>query len=127
MCPEPICKCSGGYTYIFLVTLHPVRFLSVDDSTFGQHRIFVLRSHQEASNGIASFEVNLHSIFVACSFQTFTQPFVIWYHYVRVLLLVGCMAALILLVVSLGWCFHVDLYPVECPDSNKLSHKTVNN
>ena len=69
---EPLSKCSGGFSYIFFITLHPVTFISVDDSTLFQHRIIVLGSHQEASDGIASFEVDLHSIFVACSFQTFT-------------------------------------------------------
>ena len=118
MFPKPPSKCSGGFPYIFFITLPPVTFIYiVDDSTFFSIRSFVLRSHQEASDGLASFEVDLHSIFAACSFQTFTQPFVIWHHYVRilVLILVACIAALILPMVSLGWCFHFDLHPVECP------------
>ena len=45
-----------------------VTFVSVDDSTLLQHRIFVLWSHQEASDGIASFEVDLHSILVTFLF-----------------------------------------------------------
>ena len=92
---EPLSKCSGGF-YIFFITIHPVTFISVDDSTFLQHRIFVLRSHQEVSHGITSFEVDLHPMFVACSFQAFTQPLVIWHHYVRVLvaLLVVCIVVI---------------------------------
>ena len=65
---EPLSKCSGGFPYIFFITLHPVTLVSVDDSNLFQHRIFVFGSHQEASDGIASFEVDLHSILVACSF-----------------------------------------------------------
>ena len=71
MFPEPLSKCSGGFTYIFFITVHPVTFISVDDSTLFQHRLFVLRSHQEASDGIASFEVDLHSIFIGMFFSNF--------------------------------------------------------
>ena len=60
---EPLSKCSGGFPYIFLITLHPVTFVPVDDSTLFHKRIFVLGSHQEAFDGITSFEVYLHSIF----------------------------------------------------------------
>ena len=42
---EPLSKCSGGFPYIFFMTLHPIIFISVDDSTFLQYRIFVLWSH----------------------------------------------------------------------------------
>ena len=34
MLPEPLSICSGGFSYIFFITLHPVTFISVDDSTF---------------------------------------------------------------------------------------------
>ena len=69
---EPFSKCSGGFPYILFITFHPVTFVSIDDSTLLHHRIFVLGSHQEAFDGIASFEVNLHSILSTYSFQTFT-------------------------------------------------------
>ena len=61
---------------------------------FFHKRIFVLRSHQEAFDSISSFEVYLYSIFLASSFEAFTQPFVIWHHYV-VLFLVASHAALV--------------------------------
>ena len=68
---EPLPKCSGGFPYIFLITLHPVTFVPIDDSTLIHKRIFVLGSHQEAFDGITSFEVYLHSIFLASSFRGF--------------------------------------------------------
>ena len=49
---EPLSKCSRGFLYIFFITLHAVTFVSVDDSTLLHHRIFVLGSHQEASDGL---------------------------------------------------------------------------
>ena len=110
---EPLSKGSGGFPYIFLITLHPVTFVPVDDSTLFHDRIFVLGSHQEAFDGIASFEVYLHSIFLTCSLEAFTQPFIIWHHYV-ILFLVASHAALVFLLVFMGWCFHSYLYPVEC-------------
>ena len=113
---EPLSKCSGGFPYILLITLHPVTFVPIDDSTLFHERIFVLGSHQEAFDGITSFEVYLHSIFLACSLEAFTQPFIIWYHYVRILFLVASHAAPVPLLVFMGWCFHSYLYPAECPN-----------
>ena len=56
-------------------------------------------------------------MFVACSHDAFTQPFVIWHHYVWILvaLLVVYIAVIVFLLVSLGWCSYFDLDPVECP------------
>ena len=112
---EPLSKCPGGFSYIFSITLHPVTFISVDDSTFLQPRIFVLWSHQEVSDGVASFKIDLHSMFIACSLHAFPQPFVIWHHYVWILVtpLVVSITFVVLLLVSLCWCSHFDLYPVE--------------
>ena len=98
---EPLSKGFGGFPYIFLITLHPVTFVPIDDSTLFHKRIFVLGSHQEAFDGIASFKIYLHSIFLACSLEAFTQPFVIWHHYV-VLFLVAIHAALVFLFVFMG-------------------------
>ena len=44
-----------------------------------------------------------------------TQPFIVWHHIVRILFLVASHAALVLLLVFVGWCFHFYLYPVESP------------
>ena len=112
---EPLSKSSEVFPYIFLITLHPVTFVPIDDSTLFHERIFVLGSHQEALDGIASFKIYLNSIFLACSLEAFTQPFIIWHHYV-VLFLVASHAALVFLLVFMGWCFHSYLYPVECPN-----------
>ena len=113
----PLSKCSGGISYIFFITLHPVTFISIDDSTFLQYGIFVLWNHQEVFDGIASFKMDLHPMFVACSFQAFTQPFVVWHHYIWILvaLLVISIAVGTLLLVSLGWCSYFELDPIECP------------
>ena len=106
---EHLSKCSGGFPYIFFITLHPMTFISVDDSTLLQYRIFVF-------DAITPFKVNLHSMFVACSLDAFTKPFVVWQHYVWILvtLLIIFIAIVILLLVSLGWCSHFDLDPRLC-------------
>ena len=111
---EPLCKYSGRLSYIFFITIHPVTFVSLDNPTFLHHRIFVLGGHQEVLNGNTSFKIGLYPIFVACSLQAFTQPLVVWHHYIEVLivLLVICIVIGALL---LGWCFHLDLNPTECP------------
>ena len=69
---EPFSKSSGGLSYIFLITLHSITFVSVDDPTLFQHRILVLGGHQEVFDGDTSSEVDLNPMFVASSFHTFT-------------------------------------------------------
>ena len=49
---EPLSKSSWWLPYIFIITVHPVAFVSVDDATFLCDGIFVFRSHQEAFDGI---------------------------------------------------------------------------
>ena len=71
---EPLSKYSGGYPYIFFITLHPVTFVPINDSTLFHERIFVLWSHQEAFDGITSFKVYLHSIFLVCSLRLSLSP-----------------------------------------------------
>ena len=118
---EPFSKCSGEFPYIFLITLHPVTIVPVDDSTLFHKRIFVLGSHQEAFDGITSFEIYWHSILLACSLEAFTQPFIIWHHYVRILFLVAGHAALAFLLFLMGWCFHSYFklfFSVEYGDTN---------
>ena len=61
---EPPSKCSGEFSYILLITLHPVTFISVYDSTLFEDGIFVLWSHKEVFDGHPSFEVNLIPCFV---------------------------------------------------------------
>ena len=47
MFPEPFTKSSWGLSNIFLITVHPVTLVSVDDSTLLLDWIFVFGSHQE--------------------------------------------------------------------------------
>ena len=79
---EPLTKGSSGLSYIFLITLHPTTFVTVDEPTFLHHRIYVLWGHQEVFNGYTSFEVDLYPIVTASLLYTFTQPLVIRYSYV---------------------------------------------
>ena len=75
---EPLSKCSGWFTYIFIITLHPVAFESVDDSTSILDRILVFWSHQEVFDCFTSFEVYLYPMVVTSSLETFTEPSLIW-------------------------------------------------
>ena len=83
---EPLSKCSGGFSYIFFIALHSTTFVTVDDPTLLQHRIFVLGGHQEVFDGCASFEIDLYPIVVTFLLHTLTQPFVVWHCYVRSLI-----------------------------------------
>ena len=62
---EPFSKCSGRVSNIFLITFHPIIFISVDDPTFLHHRVLVLGGHQEVLDGDTSSEVN----FTPCLLQ----------------------------------------------------------
>ena len=79
---EPLSKCYRGFSYIFLITLYPTTFVTVDDPTLLQHRIFVFGGHQEVFDDFASSEKNLNPIVVTFLLHTLTQPLVVWYSYV---------------------------------------------
>ena len=65
-------KCSGWLSYIFIITFHPVTFISVDDTTLLWDAIFILGSHKEASDSIHSFKVHLYSMISAYILQALT-------------------------------------------------------
>ena len=62
--------------------------VSINDSTLLLDRILIFWSHQEILDGIASFKVDLLSMFDAYFFQALTQPFIVWYHHVWFLVVV---------------------------------------
>ena len=79
---EPFSKSSGGLSYILLITLHSITFISIDDPTLFRHWILVLGGHQEVFDGDTSSEVYLYPMFVASSFHTFTKSFVVGYNHI---------------------------------------------
>ena len=111
---EPLSKCSRGLSYILLITLHPTKFVTVDDPTVLQHRIFVLRSHQEVFDGCATSEVNFYPIVVTFLLHTLTQPLVVWYCYIS--FLAGILqGGAFIVVFLLGWFTHFYLHSIQCP------------
>ena len=50
---------------LFFITLHPVTFVSIYESTFLEDGIFVLWSHSEASDGLAFSKMHLYLMFTA--------------------------------------------------------------
>ena len=65
---QPLSKSSWWLPYIFIITVYPVAFVSVDDATFLCDRIFMFRSHQEAFEGITSLVMYLYPMFSAYIF-----------------------------------------------------------
>ena len=108
---KPLSKCSRGLSYILLITLHPTTFVTVDDLTLLQHRIFVLWGHQEVFDGCASSEVNLNPIVVAFLVHTLTQPLVVWYSYVGSQV-GGLLSGILIVLFLLGWFAHLHLHPI---------------
>ena len=116
---EPLCKCSCWFSKVLFITFHPISFVSVYDSTFLKERIFVLWSHEEAFDGKFSFDVHLCPMFSAWSPDTFTEPFVIWYHHVYnlVVFVVVVMSSMVSAtsVLVLNRCLALKLYPIQGP------------
>ena len=111
---EPFSKCSEGLSYIFLITLHSITFISVDDPTLFHHWILVLGGHQEVFDGDTSSEVYLYPMFVASSFHTFTESLVVGYNHKGIL--VGCLVVVFNSVfLLLGRFLHLHFYSVNCP------------
>ena len=109
---EPLTKGSWGLSYIFLITLQPSIFVTIDDPTLLLHRIFILGGHQEVFDGGTSFEIYLYTIGAAFLLDTFTQSPIIWNSYIGfwgVVLLSGSVR------LFLGWVVHSDLNPIQCP------------
>ena len=93
---EPFPKCSLGFSNIFLITVHPVTMISVDDPTLFLDGILVLRSHWEVLDGSASFTMYLHLKFFANVFDTLAEPSIVRYHYIGslgdVTVPIGCLS-----------------------------------
>ena len=111
---EPLSKCSWGLSNLFLITLHPVTFVSIYDSTFLLEGILVFCSHQEVLDSFAPFKVNLHSMFTACFLYTFTYSFIVRNHHMFLDVVARVLCALAV-VVGCGFGFHSNL--VHCPCS----------
>ena len=79
---EPLTKGSRGLSYIFIFTLHPSIFITVDDPTLLHHGVLIFRAHQEVLDGSPSLEVYLHTIVTAFVLDTFTQPLIVWNSYI---------------------------------------------
>ena len=108
---EPLSKCSRWFTNVFLITLHLSHWYLYDSTffwmvswSFGAIRRFLI---------VSSLKVNLHSIFTACSFLTFTDPLVVWDHYMRPLDVTASVLGAFCVVVAHSSGFHLSF--VQCP------------
>ena len=75
--------------------------------------ILVFCSHQEVLDGIASFEVDLHSMLTACFLYTFTNSFIIRNHHMWFLDVVARILGAPAILVGYGFGFNFNL--VQCP------------
>ena len=79
---ETLCKGSCRLSNILFLSLIFIAYVSIYDSTFVGNRILVLWSHQEAFDGLSSFEVNLYPKFLARFLYPLTDPLMIWDHHI---------------------------------------------
>ena len=93
---EPFSKSSRGLSNIFLITIHPVTTISVDDSTLLLDWISIFGSHQEVLDTSASLAIHLYPKLFANVLDVLTETTIIWYHYIRLLLGV--------VISSICWC-----------------------
>ena len=99
---EPFTKGSWGLSCMFLITVHPATFVSVDDPTLLHHRILVLWGHQEVFNGSTSFEIYLYTIVAAhFSWHFHSAP----YNMEQLCMVWGCC---LLVFIALSWWFLID-------------------
>ena len=110
---RPLSKCSWGLSNVFLIAFHPVTFVSMYDSTFLLDGILVFWSYQEVLDGIVSFKVDLHSMFIACFLYTFTDSFIVRNHHMWFLDVVARILNAPAVLVGCGFGFHFNL--VHCP------------
>ena len=79
---EPLSKHPWGFSNVFLITAHPITFISIDDPTLLHDWVFIFRGHQEVLDSAASFKADLHSTSAAYFLQALAQSSVIRYHHV---------------------------------------------
>ena len=84
----PLSKNPRGLSNIFLITIHPITFISIDDPTLLQDWILIFEGHQEVLDGAASFKIDLHSMSAAYFLQALTQPSILRCHHVWFLVVV---------------------------------------
>ena len=75
--------------------------------------ILAFWSHQEVLYGIASFKVDLHSMFTACFLNAFTDSFIIRNHHMWFLDAVARILGAPAILVGFGFGF--DFNPIQCP------------
>ena len=110
---EPLSKFSWRLSNVFLITFHPVTFVSIYDSTFLLDGILIFWSHLDVLDGIASFELDLHSMFSACFLYAFTDSFIIRNHHMWFLDVVTRVLGGPAILVGCGFGFDFNL--VQCP------------
>ena len=71
---------------IFIITIHPVTLISIDDPILLLDWISVFRSHQEVLDGGASLAIHLYHKLSANVLNALTESTIVWYHYIRLLL-----------------------------------------
>ena len=84
---EPLFKHPWGFSNVFLITVHPITFISADDPTLLHDWIFIFWGHQEVLDGIASFKVDLHSKSAEYFLQALAKSSIIKHHHVWFLVL----------------------------------------
>ena len=112
---EPFSKCSWGLSNVFLITIHPVTFVSINDPSPLLNWILIFWSHQEVLDGVASFKADLHSMFTAHFLQALTQPFTVRYHHVWFLVVVLLTSFCGISSLFVGWAFCLDLNSNQSP------------
>ena len=112
---KPLSKCSWGLSNVLLITFHPVTFVSIYDSTFLLDGILIFWSHQEVIYSVASFKVDLHSIFIACFLYALTDSFIIRNHHIWFLVVVVVTRVIVASAILIDCGFVFDLDPVEHP------------
>ena len=114
---EPLSKCSCWLSNVFFITIYPITFVSVYDSTFLKDRLLSFGTHKEVFDGKFSFKVHLYPIFSTWSFDAFTEPFVIWNHHVYILVVLVVMSSMFVItsILVLGGCLALDLHYVQGP------------
>ena len=72
MFSEPLSKCSSGFTYILLIAVNSATLIPIDDPTLLKDWILILWGHQDALDGMESFEVYLDTMFATNLFEALT-------------------------------------------------------
>ena len=113
--PESFSKSSAWISNVLIFKIHPSTSVPLDHPTFLQYGILIFWVCQEISDGAASSEIYLHSMFPADVFAAFSYAFHVWNYNVGLVDVVAIVIVVVIVPFVLSLLVLVDVDSITGP------------